>query len=134
MAEKINLAHELMRFKRVLKGMPRQKKIQFVFLFGSHARGKATPLSDIDVGIYYEGDKKERFKFRLALMSKLPEYFDIQIYQDLPLYIQPSVQGGRLLYARDISFVYATAYETIRRYGDFIKGYDEYIQRRKLFI
>lgn len=136
MAKKIVLAKEIERFKSVLKSLPKEikKKVRFAILFGSQTTGKANPLSDIDVAIYYEGDKRERFAFRLALMGKLPDYFDIKIYQDLPLYIQPSVLRGKLLYTKDVSFVYAIAYETIQRFEDFRGAYEDYINSRRLIL
>lgn len=127
-AKRINMKKELAHFIKVLRGMPQFPRVKFAMLFGSQAEGKATPLSDIDIAVYYEGDTHERFKFRLALMSKLPEHFDIRIYQELPLYVQKSVLRGKVLYAQDEAFVYEVAYDTIRRYEDFEKGYHEYIR------
>ena len=72
-------------------------RVKFVFLFGSYAQGKQNKLSDIDFAIYYDCDKKERFKFRLNLLSKLPDNFDVHIFQDLPLFIRKDVLKGKLI-------------------------------------
>lgn len=130
----LQLKKELAHFTNVLRSMPQFSRVKFAMLFGSQAEGKATPLSDIDIAVYYEGDKRERFAFRLRLMSKLPEHFDIRIYQDLPLYIQKSVLRGKVLYAQDEAFVYDVAYDTIRRYEDFEKGYYEYLAQSKILV
>ena len=49
--------------------------------------------SDIDLWIYYDGDKEEAGDFRFRLLSKLPEIFDVEIFQLLPLYIRIEVEG-----------------------------------------
>ncbi len=36
--------------------------------------------SDIDLWIYYDGDKEEAGDFRFRLLSKLPEIFDVEIF------------------------------------------------------
>lgn len=50
-----------------------QEYVELAYLFGSHAKGKSGPLSDIDVGVYLSRklDKKERFEKRLELISLL---------------------------------------------------------------
>ena len=36
----------------------RQADIEFVLLFGSFASGRVSPMSDIDVALYFRGEKK----------------------------------------------------------------------------
>ncbi|MDD3245566.1 MAG: nucleotidyltransferase domain-containing protein [Methanosarcina sp.] len=47
--------------------------VELAYLFGSHAKGKQGPLSDIDIGVYLSGNlsKKERFEKRLELIASL---------------------------------------------------------------
>jgi predicted nucleotidyltransferase len=47
--------------------------VELAYLFGSHAKGKSGPLSDIDIGVYLSRklDKKERFEKRLELIGFL---------------------------------------------------------------
>ena len=112
------------------KFFPRIKKI---ILFGSVAENKPTLLSDIDLAVEFtllaEG---EATLFRREVLGQLNEKFDVQVFQDLPLYVMINVLKGKLVYVEDVDFVYAKAYETIRAFGDFKKGYYEYIKRRKL--
>lgn len=121
-------------FLSVLKEMPEFKKVKFVFLFGSIIYGKPTKSSDVDFAVYYEGNDNERFKFRLKLSEKLPDKFDIQIFQDLPLYIRKEVLKGKVIYVKDKKFVYEKAYETIQAFEDFKFGYYDYLENRKLTI
>lgn len=117
------------KFLKVVKSMLDFDKVAFIFLFGSVADGKQNKLSDIDFAVYYQGNNKERFKFRLEVLKKLPDSFDVQIFQDLPLFVQKEVLRGKLIYCKDkdLSFVYKKAYEVIKSYEDFKKGYYDYI-------
>lgn len=124
--DKINL------FMRKLKEMPDFNRVKFVFLFGSYSNGKQNKFSDIDFAVYYKGDSKERFKFRLNILGKLPDNFDVQIFQDLPLYVRMNVLKGKLIYNSDLDFVYDKAYETIKVFEDFKKYYYDYLERRPI--
>ncbi len=112
--------------------MPDFDNVEFVFLFGSYSQKKQNNLSDVDFAVYYKGDKKERFKFRLKLLAKLPDKFDVQIFQDLPLYVRKEVLKGEVIYAKDLGFVYETAYETIKAFEDFKKYYYDYIGMERM--
>ena len=127
MKDKIDL------FLEKLKEMPNINKVKFVILFGSFSQCRQNKLSDIDFAVYFDGTPKERFKFRLKLLSKLPDDFDIQIFQDLPLYVRIEVLKGKLIYASDETFAYDIAYETLKRYEDeFKKSYEDYINFKKI--
>ncbi len=106
-------------------------RVKFVFLFGSVATGKNNKFSDVDLAVYYEGSEKERFDFRVKVMGKLGDKYDVKIFQDLPLYLRADVLKGKLLYFSDRGFVYDVACETLRRFGDFKKYVDDYVERRK---
>ena len=117
-----------------LKEMKDFDRVKFVILYGSYAGGKENKLSDMDFAVYYERGDKKRFKFRLKLLAKLPDEFDVQIFQDLPLYVRMNVLKGKVIYAKDLDFVYEIAYETIKRFEDFKKYYYDYIKTRKLRV
>jgi predicted nucleotidyltransferase len=42
-------------------------RIAFIALYGSIAKNRDTHLSDIDLAVFYEGSKEERFKFRIYI-------------------------------------------------------------------
>lgn len=76
--------------------------------------------SDIDLCIYYDGNRDEAAQFRYAVLCRLPGFrYDIQIFQMLPLYVRVEVLKGTLLYAPDLVFVYDTATWTLREFDDF---------------
>ena len=94
--------------------------IKFIVLYGSAAKGKSSNLSDIDIAVFYSGDKKERFQFRVKILGRISNKFDIQTYQDLPLYIQNEIlSSGEVLYYSDYTEIFNTFMKTIREFDDF---------------
>jgi len=110
-----------------IRKLDRENKIQFVALYGSLAEGRQGKLSDIDLAIGYEGDKRERFNFRIKALGELGDEFDVQIFQDLPLYIRAEVLKGKVLYARDMKLLNKIALETIREFESFKPHFLDYI-------
>ncbi len=119
-------------FMKKLKEIRDFDRVKFVFLFGSYSNGKQNKLSDVDFAVYYEGNSRERFNFRLKLLGKLPDNFDVQIFQDLPLYVRMEVLKGKLICSSDLTFAYDMAYETIKSFEDFKKYYYDYVERRPI--
>ena len=103
------------------------EKIKFVILYGSTVEGKQTPLSDVDIAVYYEGSKKERFKFRMEVLGSVNDKFDIQTFQDLPLYIRKEIiSHGKILYQKSHSEIFDIFIKTIKSFGDFKPRLDIY--------
>ncbi len=126
MKEKINL------FMKELNKITDFNRVKFVILFGSYSKGKETKLSDIDLAIYYEGNKAERYNFRKKMMGILPDSLDVQIFQDLPLYIQIEILKGKIIYFSDEKLLYNIFYNTIKTFDEFKKGYYDYLNRRHI--
>jgi predicted nucleotidyltransferase len=96
------------------------EKIEFIVLYGSAAKGDSTSLSDIDIAVYYQGDKKERFDFRIKILGRVGSKFDIQTFQDLPLYIQNEILStGKVIYYRYYKDIFNIFMKTIREFNDF---------------
>jgi predicted nucleotidyltransferase len=94
--------------------------IKFILLYGSAAKGRNTNLSDIDIAVFHSGDKRERFQFRMKILGRIGNKFDIQMYQDLPLYIQNEILStGEVLYFSDYTEIFNTFMKTIREFDDF---------------
>lgn len=94
--------------------------IKFIVLYGSAAKGRSTNLSDIDIAVFHSGDKRERFQFRVKILGRIDNKFDIQTYQDLPLYIQNEILScGEVLYFSDYTEIFNTFMKTIREFDDF---------------
>ena len=118
-------------FMKRLKEMSDFNRVKFVILYGSYSNEEQNKLSDIDFAVYYEGDDRERFKFRIKILSKLPDDFDVQVFQDLPLFVRMGVLKGKIIYSKNLDFVYDKVYETIKDFENFKRGYFDYIERRQ---
>lgn len=104
------------------------KKIKFIIIYGSTAKGNQTSLSDIDLAVYYEGTKEERFRFRMKILGIISDKFDIQTFQDLPLYVQREVLKGKILYYDDIRFLYEKIRKTSIDFDEFKYKFYDYIR------
>ncbi len=95
-------------------------KVRFVVLYGSAAKGKLTKLSDLDLAVFFNGDKSERFEFRKKILGRVSNEFDIQIFQDLPLYVQKDILStGKVMYSVDYIETFEIFMKTIRGFEDF---------------
>lgn len=86
-------------------------------------------MSDIDLAIGYAGSPDARFQFRLKVLGELSNLFDIQIFQDLPLYVKKEVLKGKVLYTRDKKELYDIAIHTIQDFAFFEPHFLDYIHR-----
>jgi len=95
-------------------------RIKFIVLYGSAAKRRNTILSDIDIAVFHSGDKSERFQFRMKILGRICNKFDIQTYQDLPLYIQNEIlSSGEVLYFSDYTEMFIAVMKNIREFEDF---------------
>ena len=127
----LNINEEIKGFNETIKSMLEFNRIEFIILYGSAARGDAISGSDIDLCIYYNGDEKEDLsRFRLDILSRLKgSVFDIQMFQQLPLYVRVEVLKGRIIYAKEQSFLYGIALDTIKEFESFKPRFHDYIYR-----
>ncbi|BAD85665.1 nucleotidyltransferase [Thermococcus kodakarensis KOD1] len=102
-------------------------KVKFIILFGSRARGDARKDSDYDLCVYYEGNEKEAFRFRVLVLGNLPDKYDVQIFQLLPLPLKRECLKGKILFCRDETFLYDLAYEVLKEWEDFKRYYYDYL-------
>jgi hypothetical protein len=100
--------------------------ITFAYLFGSVAKGRSGPLSDIDVAVYFHpaGDSRSRLDRRIKLMSKLGKVLsrdDVEVVslQDAPLDLAFEILAyGKLIFSKDKGQKADFIFETLRRYHD----------------
>ena len=112
-----------------IRQLDRDKKVQFIILYGSAASGGFGKTSDIDLAVGYAGSARERFEFRKRVLGELGEKFDVQIFQDLPVYVRMQVLKGRVLYMKDARQLHDIAYDTIKEFGLFKRRFLDYIRR-----
>lgn len=124
MKEKQQKIHRVTHRIRELGGT----KVKFIILYGSMAAKKENPSSDIDICVYYEAEKTERFHFRMKLLGRLSDEFDITLFQDLPLYVKKEVLKGKIMYENDTRFLYDIDRRTYQDYEDFKHRFYDYIK------
>ena len=104
------------RFARLIERARADQDVLAVLLFGSQARGDATPASDVDVCLVLDplaGNGR-------AAASKRLDYLaggdvDVAVFQQLPLYIRSRVlREGQVLFVRDEDALYTLALRTVR--------------------
>ena len=103
------------------------KKTEFVILYGSSSKGKATKLSDVDICISLNLPPSQRLQARMKLLGQLPDKYDIQIFEDLPLYVQRSVFQGKILFTKNKKQIVQRAIKCIYDFEDFQPIYEQYI-------
>ena len=103
-----------------MQKIPGFEQVEFIILYGSAAEKRMTATSDVDLCMYYNGDREEASRFRHKVLSLLPgTLFDIQVFQQLPLYVRVEALKGIPVYTRNTRFLYDKATETIRDFDNF---------------
>ncbi|MDI9615072.1 nucleotidyltransferase domain-containing protein [Methanothermobacter sp.] len=112
-------------FLRVIMGFEDAERVRFIILYGSALRGEG--WSDIDLAVYYDGTPDEAADFRLRVLCEVDEIFDVQIFQQLPLYVRIQVLRGEVVYCDSEGFLHDIAWETIKEFDDFKHRFYDYI-------
>jgi len=115
--------------KKLIEKAKNDKKVLAVALFGSSLNGKGR---DIDICIFL--DKKysnlEMSKKRMRLLSKCPSNFDIQIFQQLPVYIRKRIlKEAKILFCKNLPLLYEIYFQTIKEFNFFEKLYNMYLEK-----
>ena len=96
------------------------EKVRFIALYGSTAVGRYSDLSDIDIAVFYDGNKDERFKFRMKISGRVKDDIDIHTFQDLPVYIRKEIISSvKLIFYKEYNRIFDIFMETIREFEDF---------------
>lgn len=102
-----------------------------VLLFGSRARGEASPKSDFDICLvlaFEPGSDLAGAQKRLAYLAEAD--VDLAIFQQLPLHIRSRVlKEGRALFVRDEDALYDLAARTARAFEGFRHIYRRYLDQ-----
>jgi len=123
---------EIKKAVNKIKRIDTENRVEFIVLYGSSVKEKYGELSDIDLAIYYHGNEEERFRFRIRVLGRLSNRFDIQMFQNLPLYIRKDiVSSGKPLYYKDYEMIFDEYLRTIKGYEDFEKHLDYYYSSLK---
>lgn len=129
------------KLEKILSQAKDDEDILAVMLYGSRVRemDEVTPSSDLDICLVLErvengNERSERTvspsRKRLDYLSKIdPEMVDLQIFQQLPIYVRKRIlEEGQLKYCMDKGKLYDLAYRTIQEYENFAPRMNEYLE------
>jgi hypothetical protein len=113
---------------QVLAKAKNDTEVIAVLLFGSQARGEATPASDMDICLMLRPGKYDGITLSRKKLSYLKESdADIHIFSQLPLYIRRRViKEGKILPCHDEDAL--IAFRTAQAFEDFKHIYYGYLE------
>jgi len=100
--------------------------VQFAYLFGSQATGNVTPMSDVDIAVYFAAhlSSTEQFRLRLHLIGVLCEALqrndvEVAVLNDEAIVLRYEVvKNGKTIFCRDKSAQNEFFVRTISEYLD----------------
>ncbi|RLG41430.1 MAG: nucleotidyltransferase domain-containing protein [Thermoproteota archaeon] len=106
----------------IIKPLSSRKEVLFAFLFGSAARGEASSLSDVDIGVFLDPSLSE--EDMLEVLMEIASQLKVGIKGDLVLLNKASpslafeVIRGRALVVRDERALKEFVHRTLKIYHD----------------
>ncbi|GAB4318385.1 MAG: nucleotidyltransferase domain-containing protein [Promethearchaeota archaeon] len=78
-------------------------KVLGVILYGSHARGEATPRSDVDVCVVVPNlPLVDAYELVVDLLENPDDAYDVRLFEELPLHVQAAIiESGKTIASRD---------------------------------
>lgn len=118
-----NMDKILENFKEKIK---KDWDILALILFGSYARGEVA--GDVDLCmVMFPAKASEGFDKRIKYSQT--EGLDVQVFQDLPLYIRKRVlKEGKVLHSKDEDLLYDIAIKTAKEFELFRPKYELYLE------
>ena len=114
----MELNHKLSKIIETIKAHP---NVIAIYLFGSHAKGEATPLSDIDIAVIMENPTPES---EAEIGSLASPQIDVVLFHRLPLHIKHEVfKYGREIFVRNEEKLLEVKLEVMREYLDTARMY-----------
>jgi len=108
----MNSAQEI---DKIIEPIKENRGVVSIHLFGSYAKGREKPFSDIDICVITATDAD-----RDAILSNSSGKIDLSIFHDLPLTMWFRVlKEGKLLFSRDDLRLHRITVATIKQYLDF---------------
>mgnify|MGYP000370017604 CR=1 FL=1 len=111
----------------VVRYLKKYPNVAAIILFGSSARGKTKPLSDIDIAVII---KKPSKKIEADVSSLSSNLLDVVNFHRLPLYIQFEVlKYGQPLFIKDKKYFLKVKMEVLREYLEMSHLYERMRKR-----
>ena len=122
---------------QVVDFLKNRQKVVFAYLFGSLARDKVLPLSDIDIAIYLKEGvdlDKEKMSILQNLIDLLgTEEIDLVLLNTAPLTLKARiVENKKILVDKEPFLRHSFESLVLREYFDFSKKEEEIFKRRFL--
>ena len=114
---------------KVLKELKRYKFVKAIYIFGSYAQKKNTPVSDIDICIIDDVRYSSKSRRKVYLYSE--NKFDISLFSDLPLQIRYEVFKGKCVSVTDKNYIAKLKEVILREYFDMLPVWRENLILRK---
>jgi predicted nucleotidyltransferase len=123
---------------QVVDFLKNRQKVVFSYLFGSLARDKVLPLSDIDIAIYLKEGvdlDKEKMSILQNLIDLLgTEEIDLVLLNTAPLTLKArTVENKKILVDKEPFLRHSFESLVLREYFDFSKKEEEIFKRRFSF-
>ena len=112
---------------KIIQKAKKDKEILAVALFGSQVKGNGR---DIDICLILDRKHQniEMSRKKLDFLAESENRTDIQIFQQLPIYIRIRViKDGKILFCRNLDKLYELAFETIKEFDLFKRSYETYL-------
>lgn len=119
---------DLQKFDIIVSKAQKDPEILAVVLYGSYVRNES--YRDIDICLIgHPNSKFEPVQKRLKYLSVLPDIFDIQVFQNLPLYIRSRIiKEGKVLLNKDFDLLFDLYESTIKDYGLMLPHLNSYLE------
>lgn len=131
----IDIEELMSKAKEVLEN---ENNIVFAYLFGGLAKGRVSPISDIDIAVYIR-DTSDLLESKIRILSLLidalgREDIDLVILNVAPLLLKARIiRDKKILVDKDPNLRYSFESLTLREYFDFsIKERDILYRRYKI--
>jgi len=114
---------------KIIMQAKKDKMVLAIAIFGSYARKE--PHNDIDICIFL---RKNNYSPKILSAKKLEytqenEKYDVQIFQQLPLYIRERViQEGKFVYGGQETELYELCFEMVRDLNHYKPLYTQYLE------
>lgn len=116
----------------ILTKAKKDSKVLAVALFGSSI--KSNQHRDIDICLFLKNkiSNLEMSDLKLKYLKFADKNIDIQIFQQLPLYIRVRIlKEGIILLSKDEDRLYDIAFQTIKEFNLYEKLYEMYLEKIK---
>lgn len=110
----------------IVSGLKKDKSVLAVLLFGSHAKGKANPMSDIDLAVVLQPYSSKSAIESSAMSSR---FVDTVVFNNLPPYVKFEViKHSKVLFCRSKKRLASAFADALREYHYHIPLYEKFIK------